>query len=120
MANKIIPDLDELAGAEMAAGHLVVVDTGLETFKAPLSTLAGYLASFRPTIDVPLEGTETGEVAVDVSAHVKDATKHWWGVRKPSGAQMPALAVRASNATTVIIDLGAYSLEGGTYKLLGV
>lgn len=125
MASKIIPDLAELAAADLQATDLLIVDNGTATYKVTVETLAASLPGFRSLIDVELDGVETGEKEVDVSAYVADARNFFWILKKPLatptfGEQMPATTIRTPDAATVVIDTGDFALEAGTYKLLGV
>lgn len=126
MANKTIPELNEIDLVDVTADQLSIWDTGLETFKIRLSTLANFLLSFnRVVIEVVFDGVTTGATTVDVTDYVADAQVMQWMLKKPLGGstfgeQLPATVIRTTDEVTVVIDTGDFALDAGTYVLIGV
>ncbi len=125
MANRIIPELDEIAIEDLTTDQLMILDSGLQTFKLRLDTLASFLlTNGRAVVTVEFDGMTTGETTVDVSAYVFDARVIVWMLKKPQsgtdGEQMPATVIKTPDDTTVVIDSGDFALDAGTYTLIGV
>lgn len=128
MANKTIPELNEIDLEDLDDEQLFILDAGTETFKVRMSTLLSYaFNSLRKAIEVTFDGVETGEKTVDVTAYVPDAQLVQWMLKKPSGSptyaeQVSPVEARiwATDASTVIIDTGDFAFDAGDYTLIGV
>ncbi len=125
MANRIIPELDEIDIGDVTSSQLMVLDTGLETFKIRLETIQAFLfGSSRAVVSVVYSGSETGEKTVDVSTYVADATVMIWMLKKPTAVtdaeQLTAMIIKTPDEETVVIDSGDFALAAGTYTLIGV
>jgi hypothetical protein len=121
MANKTIPELEEIDFADVDIEHLMILDTGLVTRKIRLETLAPFLFyANRRVIDVVFDGVETGEKTVDVATYVEDAREVIWMLKKPTTGEQMAIKITTPDDETVVIDSGDFALDAGTYTLLGV
>lgn len=126
MANKTIPDLPEIDLEDVEDTNLLVLETGLVTYKLRLETaLAFFFNNQRRVVPVEFDGLTTGLTTVDVSTYVTDARLVQWMLKKPEGGstlgeQMPGPVIRTPDEFTVTIDTGDFALEAGTYTLLGV
>lgn len=121
MANKTIPELDEIEIDALDAEDLTILETAIRTYKLRMSTLIAFIRNqIRNVIELELEGTETGEYPIDLTEYEIDATVMIWMLRAPDGTQMPAAEIRATDADTLVIDFGEFSPEAGTYTLVGV
>lgn len=128
MANKTIPELPEIDLVDVEDTNLLVLDTGLVSYKFRLETAIEFFFN-RNRLAVPVEfdGIESGLKTVDVTAYVgsTDARLIQWMFKKPEGGstlgeQMPGPIIRTPDAVTVTIDLADFVLDAGTYTLLGV
>lgn len=121
MANKTIPELTEIDFEDVTEDQLLILDTGVETFKVRMSTLANFfLGANRFPVSVVFDGVETGEKDVDVTSLGIDATLFAWVLKKPTTGEQIGAAISTPDATTVTIDSGDFALDAGTYTLLGV
>ncbi len=126
MANKTIPDLNEIDLGDVTTDQLMVLDSGSETFKVRMSTLVNFFTgTINKAVDVVIAGTETGDITVDVSAYVADAQLIQWLFKKPLGGstlgeQLPGTTIKTPDASTVVINIGDFTIDAGTYVLLGV
>ncbi len=122
MANKTIPELDEIDIGDVTVDQLFVIDTGLLTLKLRMSTLLSFIfgSGSRHSIEVAYDGSEVGVKTVDVSSLVDDATIYIWMLKNPDGKQLPAMDITTPDADTVEIDSGEFALAVGTYTLIGV
>jgi len=121
MANKTIPELNEIDTEDLSTDHLLIMDTATETFKVRFSSMIAFFRTYsRTEVNVVLDGSETGDQTIDVTSEEILATKMIWMLRKPDNTQMPAIEIQATDDDTVLIKLGEFSLPAGTYKLLGV
>ncbi len=125
MANKTIPALNEIELADLTVDQLMVLDSGLETFKVRMSTVIDFVFdNARKSVDVIYNGTDTGVKTVTVSSYVADARTTQWTLKKPAtsptyGEQIQAV-IKTPDIATVLIDTGDFALDAGTYTLLGV
>ncbi len=125
MANKTIVELDEISLADIADGQLMVLDTGLATFKVRLENLFAFaFGELRRVVDVVYNGSETGAKTVDVSTYTDNAQLVIWQLKKPLGSPTFGEQIQAKITTTdestVVIDTGDFALDAGNYILLGV
>ncbi len=126
MANKTIIELTEIEIADLDPDQLMVLDTGLETFKVRLSSLVAFASTIiRKTVNVEFDGIETGEKEVDVGGLFDDARVVQWMLKKPAAGstnseQMNGIIITCPDFETVVIDTGDFALDAGTYVLLGV
>ena len=121
MPNKTIPELSEIDLVDVTEDQLMVLDSGLETFKVRTSTLLDFFwATNRRIIEVIFDGVETGEKSVDVTAEVPDATVVIWALKNPANGEQMGVSIKTPDDATVVIDSGDFALAAGTYILLGV
>ncbi len=121
MANKPIPELPEITIDDLEASNLTILETGIATFKLRISTLVAFLRNLgRTNVTLVLTGSETGEQVIDVTSYEIDATLLVWMLRDPNGWQIPTARIRATDEVTLVVDLGLFTMDAGTYSILGV
>lgn len=120
MANKTIPELEEIDVGDLDVDNLLILETALQTYKTRLSTIRDFLTLVRTPVNVVFDGVETGDKVVDVTAVTPDATLQFWVLRKPSGEQMAGPPLEITDDATITIKCGDFALDAGTYTLLGV